>query len=88
MCICDMLVEVRASRSISACQVGRLEKALFGAGAISRHQLDLLFLIDSYAERADASWPKLLSLSSLLRQSLALKTSFSDFATQPFSTSS
>ena len=60
MLACDLMVEVRASRSLSGDQVSRLERMIFAAGKPSRDQLELLFLIDTYLERADPSWGSLL----------------------------
>ena len=61
MLACDLMVEVRASRSLSGDQVSRLERMIFAAGKPSRDQLELLFLIDTYLERADPSWGSLLN---------------------------
>ena len=60
MLACDLMVEVRASRSLSGDQVTKLERMIFAAGNPSRDQLELLFLIDTYLERADPSWGSLL----------------------------
>jgi hypothetical protein len=60
MLACDLMVEVRASRSLSGDQVAKLERMIFAAGAPSRDQLELLLLIDTYLERADPSWGALL----------------------------
>lgn len=60
MLACDLMVEVRASRSLNGDQVTRLERMIFAAGKPSRDQLELLFLIDTYLERADPSWGSLL----------------------------
>ena len=57
---CDLMVEVRASRSLSGDQVTKLERMIFEAGNPDRDQLELLFLIDTYLERADPSWGELL----------------------------
>ena len=59
MLACDLILEVRASRSLSRAQVERLEREI--AAGLDRHGLDLLFLLDRYAERADPSWPPLLA---------------------------
>ena len=60
MLACDLMVEVRASRSLSGDQVTKLERMIFEAGKPDRDQLELLFLIDTYLERADPSWGELL----------------------------
>lgn len=65
MLVSDLLMEVRASRSLSADQVVRLERQVFGEGKPSRDQLDLLFLVDTYLERADPSWALLLTRAAL-----------------------
>ena len=65
MLVSDLLLEVRSSRSLSADQVARLERQIFGAGKPSREQLDLLFLVDTYLQRADPSWALLLSRAAL-----------------------
>jgi hypothetical protein len=57
----DLLINVRASRDISADQVLELERMVFAAGAPSRDQLDLLLQIDTYLQRSDPGWAKLLS---------------------------
>jgi hypothetical protein len=58
--LCDLILEVRASRMLSADQVARIERAIDGC-ALDRHELDLLFLLDRYAERAHPSWWALLA---------------------------
>jgi hypothetical protein len=60
MLACDLMVEVRASRCLSADQIARLERAIFAGGNPTRDHLELLFLIDAYLERADPSWGDLL----------------------------
>ena len=62
---CDLILEVRASRSLSADQVARLERFVFGAGRPSREQLDMLFVIDRYVVRADVSWGHLLARAAV-----------------------
>lgn len=59
MLACDLILEVRASRLLSRMQVARLEREVLAG--IDRHGLDLLFLLDRYAERADPTWPPLLA---------------------------
>ncbi len=61
MLACDLMVEVRASRSLSGVQVAQLERMVFGEGRPSSDQLDLLLLIDTYLQRADPSWGELLA---------------------------
>ena len=61
MLACDLILAVRASSCISGEQVKRLEREIFSDRAISAEQLDLLFLLDHYAERVDASWTPLLA---------------------------
>ena len=65
MLACDLLLEVRASRSLSGEQVTKLERMVFGEGKPSRDQLELLFLIDTYLQRADPSWGELLARAAM-----------------------
>jgi hypothetical protein len=65
MLACDLILEVRASRSLSAEQVTRLERMVFGMGKPTRDQLDMLFLINGYVLRADPSWGNLLARAAL-----------------------
>ena len=65
MLACDLILEVRASRSLSAEQVTRLERMVFGTGKPTRDQLDMLFLINGYVVRADPSWGNLLARAAL-----------------------
>jgi len=65
MLACDLILAVRTSKSVSADQVKSLERMVFGAGTPSREQLELLFLIDGYALRADPSWAALLDRAAL-----------------------
>jgi hypothetical protein len=65
MLACDLILEARASRSLSGDQVARLERMVFGGGEPSREQLDLLFLIDTYLERADPAWGALLARAAI-----------------------
>ena len=59
------MVQVRASRSLSGTQVAQLERMVFGDGRPSRDQLDLLFLLDTYLQRADPSWGELLTRAAV-----------------------
>lgn len=59
MLACDLVLEVRATRSLSYPQVARLEREL--SQGFDRNDLDLLLLLDRYAERADPAWPALLA---------------------------
>jgi hypothetical protein len=65
MLACDLILEVRASRSLNAEQVSRLERMVFGQGRPDREQLDLLFVIDAYVMRADPAWAALLARAAL-----------------------
>ena len=62
---CDLILEVRASRSLSAEQVTHLERMVFGTGRPTRDQLDMLFLINRYVLRADPSWGNLLARAAV-----------------------
>ena len=61
----DLVMDVRASRSISADQVERLERFVFANGAPSGDQLELLMLMDTYLQRRDPRWADLLSKAVL-----------------------
>jgi hypothetical protein len=61
----DLIMDVRASRSISPDQVARLERMVFANGAPSGDQLDLLLLMDTYLQRRDPRWADLLSRAAL-----------------------
>jgi hypothetical protein len=65
MLACDLLMEVRASRTITAEQVKQLDRLVFGAGCPSRDQLDLIFLIDTYLDRPDPRWAELFASAAL-----------------------
>jgi hypothetical protein len=61
----DLLMSVRASRSISPDQVESLERMVFGSGTPSGDQLDLLFLMDTYLQRPDPRWAELLARAAM-----------------------
>ena len=61
MLVCDLVLEVRASRSLSADQVARLEREIFGQGNPSNDILAALPHIDMHACRADPTWAALLA---------------------------
>ena len=61
MLACDLMMEVRSSRSVTAEQVRRLERAMPIGSPVIAEQLDFLFQVDHYAERADRGWTKLLA---------------------------
>jgi hypothetical protein len=61
MLACDIVVQARASRRLSAEEINRLERIVFGAGAPTPEGLETLLLIDAYIEAGDASWSDLLS---------------------------
>jgi hypothetical protein len=65
MLACDLIVEVRAARSVSAEQAARLERSLPIGATISRETIDVLFTIDLYAERAAPAWTQLLARAVL-----------------------
>jgi len=66
MLACDLLMDVRASHTISADQVVRLERMIFGDGTPNGDQLDLLYLIDTYLQRPDPRWADLLARAASL----------------------
>ena len=61
----DLIMDVRASRSISADQMERLERMVFGNGKPSGDQLDLLYLMDTYLQRPDPRWADLLARAAM-----------------------
>lgn len=61
----DIVMEVRASRNLTADHVARLERILCSGDAVDCHELDVLFLLDRYAVRADARWTRLLARAVL-----------------------
>ena len=62
---CDLVLQVRASRSVTADQIRALDRMVFGAGKPSRENLDLILLIDGYVQRADPSWGALRARAAL-----------------------
>jgi hypothetical protein len=65
MLACDLIVEVRATRSIGAEQVAELERLMPSGAEISHEMLDFLFAVDRYAERAAPAWTQLLARAVL-----------------------
>jgi hypothetical protein len=65
MLACDLIIEVRAARSVSAEQVAGLERSMPLGGTVSEEMLDFLFTIDRYAERAAPAWTQLLARAVL-----------------------
>jgi hypothetical protein len=61
MLACDLIMAVRASRAISNEQIAALEKLVFSGGTLSRDQLDLFYLIDTYLQRRNPRWIELLA---------------------------
>ncbi len=61
----DLIMDVRASRTISADQMERLERMVFGNGTPNGDQLDLLFLMDTYLQRPDPRWAELLARAAM-----------------------
>ena len=60
----DLIMDVRASRSISPDQMERLERMVFGSGRPSGDQLDLLYLMDTYLQR-HPRWAELLARAAM-----------------------
>ncbi len=60
MLACDLIMNVRASRTISADQVDQLERIVFAGGAPGPDQLELLDRVRSYVQRAHPRWAELL----------------------------
>ena len=65
MLACDLVLQVRASRSLTGEQISYLDNIVFGAGKPSRENLDLIMLIDGYVQRADPSWGALLTRAAM-----------------------
>jgi len=65
MLACDVLMHVRASRSLSGEQVAQLEALVFGGGVPGPDQLDMLYLIDTYLRRRDPRWADLMARAAL-----------------------
>jgi len=61
MLACDLMMDVRSSRSVTAEQVRRVERAMPIGSPVIAEQLDFLFQVDHYAERADRGWTRLLA---------------------------
>ena len=61
----DLIMDVRASRTISSDQMEHLEKLVFGNGRPSGDQLDLLHLMDTYLQRPDPRWAELLARAAM-----------------------
>jgi hypothetical protein len=58
---CDLIMEVRASRSVSAEQAARVERMVFGGGRPAAEQIELILAMDGYVERADPCWDDLVA---------------------------
>jgi hypothetical protein len=56
----DLVMQVRASRSVSREQAAQLERILFAGGRPTRDHIELLRLIDSYAVQRDPRWTELI----------------------------
>lgn len=63
----DLVLSVRASRSLTSEQVSALERFAFGSGEPNRDQIDLLFLIDSYVKRPSIRWMSLVQRAMEVR---------------------
>lgn len=61
----DLIMDVRASRTISSDQMESLERMVFGNGKPSGDQLDLLYLMDTYLQRPDPRWAELLARAAM-----------------------
>lgn len=71
MLACDLIVDVRASRALSAEQIARLERMVFAAGEPNRDHLELLLLIDTYLERRNPGWAELLARAAVAAAPIA-----------------
>ena len=69
MLACDLIMEVRASRSVSAEQAACVERIVFGGGEPDAGGLELIFAIERYAERADRLWDELVAKAMRLAAS-------------------
>lgn len=65
MLACDLIVQVRASRSVSAEQAREMERSISHGIAIPHEIIDFLFRVDRYAERAALEWTQLLARAVL-----------------------
>jgi hypothetical protein len=61
MLACDIIVQARAARRLSAGDVARLERLVFADGVPTREAIEALLLIDSYVEAGDHRWSALLA---------------------------
>lgn len=66
----DLIVDVRASRTITAEQIDKLERAIFAGDAPGAELLDLLQQIEAYVERAAPGWPALLARAAAARSAI------------------
>jgi hypothetical protein len=62
---CDLMMEIRSSHVVTAEHVTRLERSMPIGSPVIAEQIDLLFQIDRYAERADRGWTRLLARAIL-----------------------
>jgi hypothetical protein len=58
-------MEVRSSRAVTAEHVARLDRSLPIGSPVIAEQIDFLFQVDRYAERADRAWTMLLARAVL-----------------------
>lgn len=65
MLACDLIMQIRASRTVNADQVIQLERMVFGGKKPGRDMLEMLVLINSYALRSDPSWAPLLNRAAM-----------------------
>jgi hypothetical protein len=61
----DLIMDVRASRTITPDQVHRLERVFFADGAPSTDQMHLIRLIDSYLQRRIPCWAELMARAAM-----------------------
>lgn len=57
----DVVLNVRASRSLSSEEIDALERLLFSKDGPSPEQVELLSLINSYVSRPSARWSELMA---------------------------
>lgn len=75
MLACDLIMEVRASRSMRAEQVAAVERMVFGGAGPGSDEIDLVLAIDRYVERADPCWDDLVTRATLVALSAGAEAS-------------
>ncbi len=74
MLACDLIMEVRASRSMRAEQVAHVERIVFGGGDPGADALGLVLALDRYVDRADPCWDDLVTRATIAALSAGLES--------------